>query len=653
MFQDAPLAPNSGNTGLPATQRRLPVGADVAPQGGVHFRVWAPGHRQVSVVLEGGPGSPATIALQPEAEGYHAGHAPTARAGTLYRFRLDEDAKLYPDPASRFQPGGIHEASEVIDPRAFRWTDANWPGLKLDGQVISEIHLGTFTPEGTYAAAAAKLPLLAEVGITCIELMPVAEFPGTFGWGYDGVHLFAPTRIYGRPDDLRAFVDRAHALGLGVILDVVYNHLGPDGNYASHFAPAFFTERHETDWGAAINYDGPDAQPVRDFMTANAAYWIDEFHLDGLRLDATQNIYDASDRHILADLSVAARRAAGQRSILLVAENEPQEVKLVRPVDHGGYGLDALWNDDFHHSAVVGLSGRHEAYYTDYRGTPQEFISAIKHGYLYQGQWYAWQDQHRGTPGLELPSPAFVTFLENHDQIANFGLGQRVHQLSHPGRYRALTALVLLGPGTPMLFQGQEFASSRPFFYFADHHPALANQVAQGRREFLSQFDSLKRPDMQALIPDPHQPDTFNACKLDWSERERHAGIVALHRDLLRLRRETPAFRAQRRERVDGAVLGTTAFVLRFQHPEGDRLLIVNLGSDLDFSPCPEPLLAPPAGCAWELVWSSDDPRYGGSSTRPPENQGWHLLGEAAQVLAPRPCTPVAKKPPVTPKKKG
>src|SRR5262245_39042859 len=366
--------------------RRWPLGAELLPGGGVHFRVWTPGRRKVTVVLESGPGSPATMPLEPEpgGEGHFSRRVESAAAGTRYRYRLDDGDYLYPDPASRFQPEGPHNASEVIDPAAYRWKNTDWSGVKLPGQVISEIHIGTFTPQGTWGAAAEKLPLLVDVGITCVEVMPVAEFPGRFGWGYDGVHPYAPTRIYGRPDDFRAFVDRAHALGLGVILDVVYNHLGPDGNYMGAFAPPFFTDRYTTDWGAAINYDGPDAGPVRAFVAANAGYWIAEYHLDGLRLDATQNVYDASDRNIPGDISAASRAAAGGRSVVLIAENEPQDVRLVRPIDQGGYGLDGLWNDDFHHSAHVALTGHAEAYYGDYRGTPQELVAATKHGYLYQ-----------------------------------------------------------------------------------------------------------------------------------------------------------------------------------------------------------------------------------------------------------------------------
>jgi maltooligosyltrehalose trehalohydrolase len=504
----------------------------------------------------------------------------------------------------------------------------------LPGQVIYEMHLGTFTPEGTWEAAMRQLPELAATGITAIEIMPLADFAGKFGWGYDGVNLFAPTRLYGTPDDARRFIDRAHSLGMGVLHDVVYNHLGPDGNYLGQFSNDYVTDRYKTDWGPAINYDGPNAGPVRETIAGNAAYWIDEYHFDGLRLDATQNIYDSSGEHILAVISRRVRQAANGRATIVVTENEPQNIQLVRPLESGGYGFDGMWNDDFHHTARVALTGRNEAYFTDYRGTPQEFISAIKRGFLYQGQRYLWQKKRRGTSTVDVPPATFVTFLENHDQISNTG-GKRPWQLSHPGRYRALTALVLLGPGTPMLFQGQEFASSRPFFFFADHQPELARLVYKGRKEFLAQFPSQGHAAMQERVPDPADPATFERCKLDFSEREKHAGLYALHRDLLRLRREDPVFQAQRVGGVDGAVLGSQAFVLRFFGADGDdRLLLINLGSDLLLASAPEPLLAPHEGREWEVLWTSEDVRYGGDSAIAVEGEeGWRLPGESAVVL--------------------
>jgi maltooligosyltrehalose trehalohydrolase len=530
-------------------QRRLPVGADVLPDGGMHFRVWAPQRQRVEVVLEGGPrysseGEPAVFALEPEGTGYFSGLVAAASAGTLYRYRLGGEAALYPDPASRFQPQGPHGPSQVIDPGAFPWQDQDWRGVPLEGQVLYELHVGTFTPAGTWEAASEELPALAALGVTVLEMMPIADFVGRFGWGYDGVDLFAPTRLYGTPDDCRRFIDRAHALGLGVILDVVYNHVGPDGNYLTQFSQAYFTNRYTTDWGAAINYEDQHAGPVREFFLANAGYWIEEFHFDGLRIDATQNIYDTSAEHILAAIARRVRQAARGRTTLLVGENEPQHATLVRPPAQGGYGLDALWNDDFHHSAMVAMTGRREAYYTDDYGTPQEVIATLKYGFLYQGQYYQWQGKRRGTPALDLRPAIFVTLLQNHDQIANSGLGLRAHLLTSAGRYRALTAVLLLGPGTPMLFQGQEFAASSPFFYFADFVGDLARRTRQGRAAFLSQFPSLAQPDMQARLPDPADPKTFARSKLDLAERHRHAAIYALHYDLLQLRREDTVFRA-------------------------------------------------------------------------------------------------------------
>ena len=418
-----------------------------------------------------------------------------------------------------------------------------------------------------------------------------------------------------------------------MILDVVYNHFGPDGNYLAEFSAEYFTDKYTNDWGRAINFEGPAA--VRRFFVENAGYWIDEFHLDGLRLDATQDIHDASPEHVLAAISRRARAAAPSRRVYLVAENEPQDTRTVRPYDRGGYGMDGLWNDDYHHTAVVALTGRREAYYTDYGGTPQELISCAKYGYLYQGQWYSWQKNRRGTPALDLPASAFVSYLENHDQVANSAFGRRLHQLTSPARYRALTALTLLGPATPMLFQGQEFASSRPFLYFADHKPELRDPVRSGRVEFLSQFPSIADREVIAALPSPVDEATFRRCTLDLGERETHAAAYALHRDLLRLRAGDPVLRGDRRLRCDGAVLAASAMVLRFfGGDDGDRLLVVNLGCDLDVAVCPEPLMAPPLGCVWSVLWSSESVRYGGQGTPPLSPGGaWHLPGEAAVLL--------------------
>lgn len=598
-------------------QRRLPVGAEVRSDG-VHFRVWAPRHARVDVVLDpSGEEAP----LERDEAGYFAGVVAGAGSGTLYRYRLD-GGEAFPDPASRFQPEGPHGPSQVIDPSAFGWTDGAWQGLELAGQALYELHVGTFTPEGTWAAALARLPALVALGVTAVEVMPVAEFPGQFGWGYDGVALFAPTRLYGAPDDFRRFIDGAHALGIGVLLDVVYNHLGPSGNYLRQFAEGYFTDRYQTDWGEALDFDGPAAGPVRELFLANAGYWIDEFHLDGLRLDATHAITDRSGDHIVTAIGRRVRESARGRGTLVFAENEPLHTSLVRPEREGGSGLDGIWNDDFHHIARVAATGRREGYYADYHGTAQELISAVKWGLVTR------------THGV---SPMrFVNFLENHDQIAHSARGLRLHALTSPGRHRALTAVLLLAPGTPMLFMGQEFSASSPFLYFADHEPEIALLVREGRAKFLAQFASLADPTAQRMLDDPAAPSTFERCRLDWAERERNVAALALHRDLLTLRRRDPVFAAQREGGVDGAVLADFAFVLRFFAQDGaDRLMLVNLGRDLTLDHRAEQLLTAPTNRGWKLEWSSEDSRYGGSGTPEAASRGLASPGEAAVVLTP------------------
>jgi len=596
-------------------------------ENGTHFRVWANGRRSVSVVVDG-----KEHPLIGDAEGYFSGYVAGAADGDTYTFLVDGEGPL-PDPASRFQPRGPHGPSQIIDAGKFNWTDGSWRGVKLEGQIVYEMHIGTFTTAGTWQAAAQQLSALADLGVTVLEVMPVADFSGEFGWGYDGVNLFAPTRNYGSSDDFRKFVDQAHALKLSVILDVVYNHLGPDGNYLPQFSEAYFTKEHETDWGAAINFYGEHSKPVREFYLCNAAYWIKEFHLDGLRLDATQSIYDHSKDHILAAIGRAARKAAEGRGVILVGENEPQEVRLIHSEAEGGYGIDALWNDDFHHSATVAATGKREAYYMDYLGNAQELMSAAKYGFLYQGQWYAWQKKRRGTPTFGTKPAAMVAFLQNHDQVANSGRGLRLHEQTSPGMYRALTALTLLAPSTPMLFQGQEFAASTRFLYFADHEPELAKQVLQGRAEFLSQWRSLALGELE--YDDPSSRSTFEKCKLNFSERKSHAEMYALHKDLIQLRKTEQVFARQDRN-FDGAVLGPDTFVLRFfcEDHKDDRLLVVNWGRDLIFNPSPEPLLAPPEETAWSVLWSSDSAKYGGNGTPALDSYlNWIIPAQCAVVL--------------------
>jgi maltooligosyltrehalose trehalohydrolase len=610
---------------------RLQLGARPS-EGGVSFRVWAPKRKRVEVISEGGDGFGV---LRREEGGYFAGLVPGIGPGSLYRYRLDGN-EIAPDPCSRFQPEGPDGPSLVVDPERYAWNDQDWRGVRLHGQIFYELHVGAFTREGTFDAAAEKLPLLRELGVTVLEIMPVAEWAGRWNWGYDGVDLYAPSHLYGDHEALKRFVDRAHQLGLGVILDVVYNHVGPDGNYLNCFSGDYFTDRYKNDWGKAINYDGPHCEAVREFFIQNGCYWISEFHLDGLRLDATQDIHDRGPRHVLAELSRRARSVAGERPIVLIAENEPQNVICLAGEEAGGYGLDGMWNDDFHHASRVALLGRREAYLTDYQGTPREFVACVKRGFLFQGQYYRWQKKRRGTRVTHEPAAAFVCYLQNHDQTANFIEGKRLGALAHPGDYRALTALLLLAPETPLLFMGQEFASSAPWVFFADHQPDLAKRVWDGRKEFLSQFPSHASPEAQQTVLDPAADSTFNMCKLDWSEREAHAEAYALHHDLLRLRRDDPVLARQSRADVDGAVLADDTFLLRFFGGEsGDRLLIINLGAQRRLETVGEPLLAPFPEGGWHLLWCSDARRYGGPGViNPYQESHWIVPGRSAAFLS-------------------
>lgn len=607
------------------------LGARVVEDGGVSFRVWAPKAKDVEVVFENGESERLTC----DENGYFQALAHGAKGGMTYRYRLD-GLEAFPDPCSRFQPAGPHGPSQIVDPNAYRWNDQLWLGVQMAGQVIYELHVGAFTEEGTFDSAIERLDFLKALGITLIEIMPIAEFPGRWNWGYDGVSLFAPSHLYGDYEALKRFVDAAHLRGIGVILDVVYNHFGPDGNYLHAYSDHYTTDRHPNEWGAAINYDGPGSNGVRDFVVQNACYWISEFHLDGLRIDATQSIHDAGTPHILAELSLATRRVARPRSIVLIAENEPQDIRAVWPVEQGGWGLDAMWSDDFHHLTRVAATGCSEAYYTDYRGGPQEFVSVLKRGFLYQGQRYHWQDKPRGTVVGHEAASSFIFYMQNHDQIGNTLNGERLHTLTSPARHRAITAVWLLAPQTPMLFMGQEFSASSEFLFFVDFADLECGaKVYKGRQQFLAQFPSYASDDARMSMLDPNHPMAFRRSKLDWAEPEKHAPVYRLYSDLLRLRREDLVFSAQARHRLDGAVLGSHAFVIRYYEGTGrDRLMVVNLGADLHLVPAPEPLLAPHPKGKWNLIWSSNHPQYGGRGTvNPLSEQGWHITAESTTVF--------------------
>lgn len=593
-------------------KRKYAIGAELTAQG-VSFRVFASNCKVVEVVLESPSSIPQSFALTSEKNGYYSGVFPPFNENDLYRFRLNGQKDLYPDPASRFQPTGPFGPSQIIDPSKFLWSDKKWKGIAIENQIIYEMHIGTFTKEGTFAAAQKELEELANLGITLIEIMPLNEFPGTFGWGYDGVNLFAPTHLYGVPDDVRKFIDEAHALNIGVILDVVYNHFGPEGNFIKKFSDEYF-KKEKTEWGDAINFEGED---VRQFFLTNARYWIQEYHFDGLRIDATQAIITNSSPHILQEISETVHFAEKHRNTIVIAEDEAQQSIIITPREKGGYGLDAVWNDDFHHSAIMCLTGKREAYYTDYLGYSSELLSCLKYGFLYQGQNYTWQKKNRGTPCLGLSPNSFVIFIQNHDQIGNSGQGHRIHQLTDSGSLRAMTCLLLMSPGTPMLFQGQEFASSSPFLYFAEHSSDLNKLVHRGRKKFLSQFPHLSTKEVNSLIPDPSDLKSFLKSKLDFMERETHQEIYLLHKDLIKLKKTDPIF-SQKHPKYDGATLNENVFLLRyFADNNEDRLLMFNFGRDYDLLPASNALLAPCIGCKWKMIWNSEMIKYGGEGCPP------------------------------------
>jgi maltooligosyltrehalose trehalohydrolase len=625
---------NACDTKRDAAIRRYPIGAELTPEG-AHFRVWAPRSRSVEIVLEL-EGRHEALRLSAESGGYFSGQTGHATTGSCYYVRLDGVGQHWPDPASRFQPSGPMGSSQIIDPNDFDWHDATWPGVTIDKAVMYEMHVGTFTQAGTWAAAAERIEALAELGVTVIELMPIAEFPGNFGWSYDSTNLFAPTHLYGSPDAMRYFVDSAHQHGLGVILDVVYNHWSKIGEQLiTPFSNRYVSPRYKNEWGAPINFDGPDSIPVREYFLANVRHWISEYHIDGMRIDATQAIYDQSQRPIILEMVQTARLSAGNRTVIMIGENEPQECRYLASAEHNGCELDALWNDDFHHAAMVRLTGSREAYYHDYRGSAAEFVAAAKWGYLYQGQHYDWQGKPRGTPTFHLPAKCFINYLQNHDQVANSRMGERLQALTSPGRLRAITTLLLLAPQTPMLFQGQELGSSNPFLYFNDCGEEDAQTVRAGRAKFLAQFRSLAALDGDKRQADPCDRRTFAVCQLDWTGSYHDNHLWLLHRDLIRLRRADPVFSRGADVTLDGAALTADSLVLRFfDDHHDDRLLVVNFAAELRLESMAEPLAAPPLGRRWATLWSSQRPCYGGDGT-PPLNtdEDWILSAECAIVL--------------------
>jgi maltooligosyltrehalose trehalohydrolase len=541
---------------------------------GVRFAVWAPNAKErVTLEVHRAEGTE-DVPMTPVGDGSYEAQVAGVGTGTRYAFRLD-DGPAFPDPYSRYQPEGVHGLSEVVDPTPFAWTDEGWAGPDPEHVVVYELHVGTMTPEGTFAALTEQLPLLAELGVTMIELMPVAQTPGNRNWGYDGVDLFAPSNAYGTPDDLRRLVDTAHGLGLGVMLDVVYNHFGPEGAYQGAYAQEYFSDRHETDWGAGLNWDGPGSERVRRYAIDNARHWISEYHLDGLRLDATHAMVDDSDVHIVRELSEAARETAGSRRIIIHAEDGRHDITRARLAEQGGDGTDGVWADDFHHEVRVLLTNAHENYYADYSGSTASMAMAIEDG-------FSPVTVKKNVPAVEESDPAgaFVFCIQNHDQVGNRPFGDRLHHEIHGGRYAVASALLLFSPQTPLLFMGQEFAASTPFLYFTDHPEELGRLVTEGRRGEFKGFGVFSDEHLRETIPDPQAESTFLSSKLKLEERETNAGIYRLYRDLLAMRRDDPVLSQNDRSRTRAQALTSQQVAVQRWAGDEHRLLLANFGAE-------------------------------------------------------------------------
>jgi maltooligosyltrehalose trehalohydrolase len=609
----------------PPPENRL-VSQGAEPQAeGVFFRTWTTGKKNVSVVAFSDEGSIVReVPMERESTGYYSVVDPASSSGTLYKYRLD--GNLVPDIASRFQPQGVHGPSQVVDGRSFLWTDSGWKPPALHELVIYELHVGTFTQEGTFNGVPARFDHLKGIGVNAIELMPIADFPGDRNWGYDGVSIYAPSRAYGTPDDLRTLVNAAHRAGLAVLLDVVYNHLGPDGNYMGVYSDHYFNAAHHTPWGAAFNLDGPDAAPIRNHFAENPLYWVKEFHIDGFRLDATHAIPDDSPKHLIQQI---AEQTQGLGS-LVICEDPRNERKLILPRDSGGYGCDAVWADDFHHVVRVQMTHENEGYLGYFQGTMEELVKTMRQGWLFTGELQK-DGIPRGTPGEDIEPVHFVHCISNHDQVGNRAYGDRLNQLISPAAYRAASALLLASPYTPMLFMGQEWASSSPFLYFTDHHDELGKGVTEGRRKEFADFSDFQDPAKRALIPDPQAMTTFTLSKLDWAqlEREPHRETLTLYRDFLRFRRANLTDRRRGRWQVEQ--VSPTAIAIRYRRQgAGDLLIVAQLEANESILELENEHLRAPKGRRWEFVISTNEPAYGGRAAA-------RLQSHAKEVLLTEP----------------
>jgi malto-oligosyltrehalose trehalohydrolase len=558
----------------------MSFGAQLQADGRTRFRLWAPSVAGVQIEFGALRDRQAMLDI---GAGWFEAVLENRPAGTLYSYVLPDGTRV-PDPASRFQPHDVHGPSEVIDPRSYRWNTPEWEPRPWHEAVLYEIHVGSFTQEGTFAAAAKRLDHLVEIGITGVQIMPIADFSGARNWGYDGALLYAPDSTYGRPDDFKAFVDAAHERGLMIILDVVYNHFGPDGNYLPVYAAPFFSDSHKTPWGPAINLDGPQAQPVREFIIGNALHWITEYRVDGLRLDAVHALMDNSGRHLLVELAQRVRESAGR--VHLIVENEENEARrLMRDIGGAPSQFTAQWNDDLHHVLHVAATGEGQGYYADYLGDTDKLRRAVAEGFAYQGEYMNFRGSPRGEPSAMLPPPAFVAFIQNHDQVGNRALGERLSRLAPEPALRAIAAVYLLLPQIPMLFMGEEWGARQPFPFFCDFPGELGEAVRKGRREEFARFPEFQDEAARARLPDPQALGTFESAKLHWSDLSdpTHIAWLDLYRRLLRLRRDVivPLLPNMPAAAGESAVLGDGAIHVSWQTGAGTELsLLANL-SDL------------------------------------------------------------------------
>jgi maltooligosyltrehalose trehalohydrolase len=587
--------------------RKLSQGAEIGRQG-IHYRVWAPKANEVAVRITSPEGATRRLVLEREADGYHAGLDVGGLAGDRYLYELGQDA-AFPCPASRFQPEGVSGPSLVVDPNEFRWTDQAWKRPAFRDLVIYELHVGTFTSAGTYRAAMDRLPHLRALGVSAIELMPLADFPGERNWGYDGVRLYAPARIYGPPDDLRALIDAAHGHGLAVILDVVYNHFGPDGNFLREFSPDYFESRHHTPWGEAINFSS--SPQVRAYYGDNLRYWIQEYHFDGFRLDATHTIFDDSPRHILAELGVIAHNAG----CYIIAEDERNLARLIEPAGAGGDEMDAVWADDFHHTVDAALV-EGSMYAGTFEGQLHELANALQNGWVYPPPWPEGRPRYNSRCA-HVPPERFIFCISNHDQCGNRAFGERINHFVSPESYRAASALLCLVPYTPLLFMGQEWGATTPFLYFTDHHAELGRLVAEGRRRDLQKYPIFEKELQARDFPSPQAQETFEKSKLHWEEAEQagHGACLRLYRAALRLRNGHAAFRPRDRQHTKVALLACEVLAIRAQQGTDDWLLLCDLRGGHGGALPDEPFCQLDGGRRWAAVLSSNAAEFGGHET--------------------------------------